>query len=353
MPPSIDHLLERVFAAVSALDRPVQIMEVCGTHTMAVARSGLRSLLPEQLRLLSGPGCPVCVTSQSDIERMIALANLDGVSVCTFGDMLRVPGREETLEQTRAAGADVRILYSPEQALVMAEAQPERTFVFLGVGFETTAPLVATVVAAAARQNTANFAVYVAHKLIPPAMAAVLDGGSRIDGFLTPGHVSTIIGSHAYEDVAQTHGVPCVATGFEPADILEGIAMVLEMRLAGESGSYIQYTKAVRPGGNVRAQAIMEKVFEVTHVGWRGLGQIPVSGLKLRKAYEIFDVEKRFSLPDIADVPSRGCRCGDVLKGQLDPEACLLFGTSCTPDKPAGPCMVSTEGACAARYRYG
>ncbi len=351
--PDADELLGRVHLAVATLGRPVQIMEVCGTHTMAVARSGLRSLLPPDLRLLSGPGCPVCVTSQRDIERMVALANLDGVTVCSFGDMLRVPARGDSLEEARAAGADVRILYSPEETLRLAAAEPDRGFVFLGVGFETTAPLVAAVVAAALQREIPNFSVYTAHKLIPPAMAAVLEGGSRVDAFLTPGHVSTIIGSQAYAELARAHGVPCVATGFEPTDILEGLALAIEKLIEGDSGSHIQYTRAVRPGGNPRARAIMEEVFDVADVGWRGLGTIPMSGLKLRPAFERFDAAIRFALPEAADVPTPGCRCGDVLKGILDPEDCALFGKACTPDSPAGPCMVSTEGACAARHRYG
>jgi len=326
--------LERIHNAATRIGRPVRLMEVCGTHTHVVARNGLRSLFPENVALMSGPGCPVCVTAQHDVQRMISLARLPGVTVCTFGDMIRVPGNDSSLEQERAAGADVRIVYSPDDAVAFARKNPEREVAFLAVGFETTAPTIAAAALAAAD-------------------AAVLSGETRIDGFMTPGHVTTIIGSAAYETLASEHAIPCVTTGFDPPDVLEGVAMLLEKIAAGESGSFIQYRRAVTRHGNARARDIMYRLFEVADADWRGLGVIANSGLKLRPAREALDACRRFSLPDAAAVEIPGCRCGEVLSGMLQPDDCPMFGATCTPRNPLGPCMVSSEGSCAARYRYG
>lgn len=329
-------------------------MEVCGTHTHAIARAGLKSLIREHVELISGPGCPVCVTAPADIERMLSLAREPSVTVTTFGDLLRVPGHESSLELERARGARIRVVYSPHEALTLARAEPDRQIVFLAVGFETTAPCIAAVVQEAIRTRTRNLSIYVALKRIPPAMAAVLSGETRLDGFLTPGHVSVIIGSQAYEPLARTHGVPCVATGFTPPAILEGLAMLAELVADRRAVSDVQYRQAVTPAGNPVARAAMAAVFAGTDAVWRGLGTISDSGFALQAVYRDLDVTTRFALAEpvaAEDVP--GCRCGDVLKGLLQPDACPLFGRRCRPERPVGPCMVSSEGACAARYRYG
>ncbi len=346
-------LVTRICEAAGRISRPVRIMEVCGTHTHAIGRGGLRTLLPNNVELVSGPGCPVCVTSQQDIERMILLAREPGVTLCTFGDMVRVPGTTSSLERERATGADVRVVYSPLDALELAQCEPSRQVAFLAVGFETTAPGVAAMVLQAADLGLSNFSVYVSHKRIVPAMEAVLDGGSQLDGFLTPGHVSVIIGAEAYEELARAHEIPCVATGFEPADVLEGIAMLLDCVAEGRVGSVVQYTRAVKPGGNAKARAALDRAFDVSGADWRGLGGIPESGLVLKPALEHLDAAVRFGLPELEPTSIPGCRCGDVLKGIIHPPECGLFGEQCTPRTPVGPCMVSSEGSCAARYRYG
>jgi len=346
-------LIDRIKAAAARVDRTIRIMEVCGTHTHAIGRGGLRSLLPRNVELVSGPGCPVCVTSQRDIERMLLLAKQPGLTLCTFGDMIRVPGLESTLEKERTVGADVRVVYSPLDALDFARRTPGREVAFLAVGFETTSPGVAAVVREASNEGLRNFSVYVSHKLIVPAMAAVLEGGSRLDGFLTPGHVSVVIGPEAYEELAQRYRMPCVVTGFESADVLEGVAMLLEYLIAGQAGSFVQYRRAVRPGGNRRAWDILMHTFDICDADWRGLGVIPDSGLRLKAELRALDAIERFTLPNVPPVELEGCRCGDVLKGLIEPSECPLFGRRCTPRNPIGPCMVSSEGSCAARYKYG
>lgn len=348
-----DNLAAGIARLAGDVGRTVRLMEVCGTHTHAIGRGGLRSLLPESVELISGPGCPVCVTSQRDVERMLLLAKTPGVTVCTFGDMLRVPGLESSLERERTAGADIRIVYSAIDALEYAARNPGRQTVFLGVGFETTAPGIAAAIHQARDQGLDNFSVYACHKLIVPAMEAVLEGASHIDGFLTPGHVSVIIGPEAYEDLSQRYGVPCAATGFEPGDVLQGIVMLLECIRDGRNGSFVQYRRAVRAGGNRKAWDLLMEVFEIADADWRGLGVIPQSGLAFRDAYARFDAAARFAIPEMEPVHLPGCRCGDVLKGVIHPPECPFFGNHCTPRTPLGPCMVSSEGSCAARYKYG
>ena len=343
----------RIRRAASSLGRTVRLMEVCGTHTHAIGRGGLRSLLPENVELISGPGCPVCVTSQRDVERMILLAKRPGLTLCTFGDMIRVPGGTSSLEEERSAGADVRVVYSPIDALDLARRSPDREVVFLAVGFETTSPGVASVALQAQARGVPNFALYVSHKLILPALEAVVEGNSLIDGFITPGHVSVIIGSNAYEAFALAREIPCVTTGFEPADVLEGIAMLLESMVEGRVGSFVQYSRAVRPEGNRKAWDILMQAFEPEDADWRGLGVIPRSGLGLRAPVRDLDAALRYDLPDVEAPEPAGCRCGDVLKGLIAPPECPFFGNGCNPRTPIGPCMVSSEGSCAARYRYG
>ena len=348
-------LSRRLVRGVKArLKRPVRLMEVCGTHTMAISRSGIRGALPAGLELRSGPGCPVCVTDQSDIDLMIGLGRVPGVIVTTFGDMMRVPGSATTLERERAAGADVRVVYSPLDAVDIAAALPGREVTFLGVGFETTAPVAALAVLEAERRGIPNFSLYSAHKLVPPALRALLDGPAPgIDGFLLPGHVSTVLGRRGFQFLADEYRAPAAITGFEPADILYGIQMVLEMLESGQPAVKNAYPRAVREDGNPEARRAMDGVFEPAAVPWRGLGEIPSSGLALRAAYAGRDAARRFGLERRPAAAPRGCRCGEVLRGRTVPAECPLFGTACTPAAPVGPCMVSSEGTCAAYYQYG
>jgi hydrogenase expression/formation protein HypD len=333
---------------------PVNIMEVCGTHTMAIFRSGLRSLLPPRITIISGPGCPVCVTAQDDIDRMLALARMPEVIITTFGDMLKVPGSAGSLEKERAQGADIRIVYSPLDALEIARAESGKEVVFLGVGFETTAPAVASTIWDAHRDKIKNFSVYSCHKCIPPALAALLAARElRLHGFICPGHVSTIIGSRAYDFVAEDYGIPCVVSGFEPVDILEAIRMLLEKIEKKKASVSIQYRRAVNPGGNPAALQLLSEVFESCDGKWRGLGTIEKSGLALRKRFFGFDAAKRFTLRPGRCRQPKGCLCGEVLRGVKTPAECGLFAKACTPENPYGPCMVSSEGTCAAWFKYG
>ncbi len=333
--------------------RTVRLMEICGTHTMAIFRHGIRSLLPETIDLVSGPGCPVCVTAQEDIDRSVKLARIPGVIVTTFGDMLRVPGTDSSLQSENASGADVRMVYSTSDALKIARNNPERDVVFLGIGFETTAPTIAAAIRMAHDTGQTNFSVLSAHKLLPPAMDALLSGGNlEIDGFICPGHVTTIIGTAPYEGVVQKYGTPCVVVGFEPLDILQGILMLVEQIEEGRADVEIQYTRAVRPEGNPGALKIMEEIFEPCDSVWRGLGVIPKSGLAIREKYRSFDARGRFDLevPRANEPP--GCLCAEVLRGAAKPVECKLFRKACTPRSPVGPCMVSSEGTCAAYFKY-
>lgn len=334
------------------VDRPIKLMEVCGTHTMAIARYGIKSLLPENLKLISGPGCPVCVTPQTQIDSYIALGRSRDTILATFGDMVRVPGSVSTLEKERAAGADVRVVYSPMDAVSAAEEHPDKRVVFFGVGFETTTPAVALAIVEARNRGLANFHVLCAHKTIPPAMSALAgDPDVAIDGFICPGHVSIITGVEAYRMIPQA-GRAAVITGFEPADIAEGILMILRQVAEGRFEVDIQYARGVKEQGNPRARDVMAEVFEPGDADWRGLGVIPGSGLRIRREYEGFDALRRFALPEIRSVEFKGCRCGEILRGVMSPDECNLFMKTCTPANPAGPCMVSGEGTCAAYYKY-
>ncbi|MGQ9524328.1 MAG: hydrogenase formation protein HypD [Armatimonadota bacterium] len=332
-----------------------KIMEVCGTHTMAIARYGIRSILPPQVKLVSGPGCPVCVTHQNDIDACVALAQLPDVTVTTFGDMMRVPGTGGSLEHHRALGADVRMVYSPMDAVRTAAAEPDRHVLFIGVGFETTAPAVASSILEADRLGLPNFSVYCAHKLIPPALEVLAQAPDLgIDGFILPGHVSTILGVEPYRFLAEKCGKPCVITGFEPLDVLQGITMLLDRIHSGAPALEVQYSRAVRTEGNPKARQIMYRVFEPADALWRGIGMIPQSGLAIREEFSRFDALARFrdKLPEPQQDESGACMCGNILRGAASPPECPLFGTACTPASPVGPCMVSSEGTCAAYYRY-
>lgn len=337
---------------------PVSLMEVCGTHTVAISRFGLRSLMPAHLRLLSGPGCPVCVTPIADIDRAIEAATSDGVTVVTFGDMMNVPGSRSSLEKARADGADVRIVYSPLESLDFAAAHPDREVVFVGVGFETTSPVIAATVKRAAERNIANFSVLPFFKRVPPALEMLARVPDRaLDGFICPGHVSTIIGAGAYEPIADEHNIPCVVTGFEPMDILQGILMLLRQidavrNRGGRASVEVQYKRAVTDEGNQSAQQLLEEVFDVCDADWREIGTIEGSGYEFAERYARFDAGRRLDLPVPPPARATGCICGEIMLGLRLPSDCALFATTCTPRDPVGPCMVSSEGACAAFYKY-
>lgn len=346
-----ERLIERIRRRTRA-DGPARIMEVCGTHTVNIFRYGLREALRGMVEVISGPGCPVCVTPTGCIDAAVRLAR-GGVVLVTFGDMIRVPGSIGSLARARADGADVRVAYSPTDALRIAREEAGRPVVFFAVGFETTQPAVAQTIIRAKEEVLANFSAFCVHRLIPPALQALLcSGGLSVDGLMLPGHVSVIIGSDAYAPVLQRAGLPGVVAGFEPLDILGAIDLLLAMRSAGQTGVRIEYTRAVSPEGNRAAQEAIAKVFHPVDATWRGLGTIPRSGLRLREELREFDAEAvhGVAVEQVPDPP--GCRCGDVLKGAISPPRCALFGSSCTPESPVGPCMVSSEGSCAAYYRW-
>lgn len=351
--PTIPALRERMQRALEKVGRTVRIMEVCGTHTVSASRSGLRSLLPKELKLISGPGCPVCVTSQAYIDATVEMALGGKATIATYGDMIRVPGKKGSLEQARAQGASVRVVTSAMDALRLAKEQPQTQVVFAAVGFETTTPPTADVLIRARHEGVTNFSVLAAHKLVVPAMLALLASGEvQIDGFLCPGHVSVIIGSEAYRPVVQQFAKPCVVAGFEPNQMMAGLTEIAEQVGAGRAELGNVYGAAVRPEGNVAAARIVGEVFEVGDADWRSIGVIAGSGLVLRERYREYDAARRFDVTFGADNAIPGCKCGDVIKGLSDPFDCPLFGKACTPQKPIGPCMVSSEGSCQAYYKY-
>jgi hydrogenase expression/formation protein HypD len=331
----------------------IKIMEVCGTHTMAIARAGIKELLPKTIELVSGPGCPVCVTAQVDIDRAIAIAQKKDVILATFGDMMRVPGSEGSLEKAKRTGADVRMVYSCLDALTVARQNPKKRVIFLGVGFETTSPTVAATILQAKQDKVANFYVLSNFKLIFPALKAIAANPCmRIKGFLCPGHVSVITGTGTYQDIARRYKIPCVITGFEAADIMKGIERLLHQIRSNEHKVEIEYTRAVSTSGNTKARAVLNRVFYAADSQWRGLGLIPQSGLAFRKEFRALDADKAFSIKIKKIKPEGPCLCAKVLQGLKIPTDCRLFVKSCTPLHPIGPCMVSSEGACAAYFKY-
>ena len=329
-------------------------MEVCGTHTVSIFQSGLHSLLPEQIVHVSGPGCPVCVTHESEVEAFLELAGNDGVVIATFGDMMRVPGpKGATLKTAKAEGARVEVVYSAFDALKLATENKDATVVFLGIGFETTAPTIAATVQMAAQQGIKNFKILSFHKLVPPALSALLqDPDASVDAFILPGHVSTVIGLEPYQFLATQYNLPAVVAGFDPLDILCALLSIVRQSKNGHAVIENAYPRAVSPEGNPKARRVMYEVFQPADALWRGLGPIPQSGLRLAPAYERFDAFKAFDITLHSSRPLPGCRCGDVLKGKMRPDQCPLFKKTCTPLNPVGPCMVSTEGSCAAYYKY-
>ncbi len=340
-----------VSAIRAAVTRPWVLMEVCGGQTHSIVRHGLDELLPPQVSLVHGPGCPVCVTPLELIDRAVSIAARPGVIFCSFGDMLRVPGSRTDLLRVKAAGGDVRVVYSPLDCVKLAEQNPDRIVVFFAVGFETTAPANAMAAKQAKARGLTNFCVLVSHVLVPPAMCAILASPSnRVQGFLAAGHVCTVMGTAEYEPLAERYRVPVVVTGFEPVDLLEGVLRCVLMLESGLYGVENAYARAVQTDGNAHARAVVEEVFEVTDRKWRGIGTILHSGYRLRVAFADFDAETRFAVSEIAAEESKVCQSGLVLQGLKKPHECPAFGKECTPRTPLGATMVSSEGACAAYY---
>lgn len=352
-PALVQGLLAKIRKIAGRIDRPVTIMEICGSHTYAIGRFGIRKMLPDNINLVSGPGCPVCVTSARDVDIALYLAKQKEVIFATFGDMLRVPGSNgDSLQKQRAEGCDVRVVSASDECIQLAQDFPWKEIVMMGIGFETTTPTIAVTIERARKKGIKNFSVFSVHKIVPPAIHALIaDPGLNIDGFLCPGHVSTMIGSNAYRMIPEA-GCAAVITGFEPVDILEGIWMILEQIYGKKFEVAIQYSRGVKPEGNVRAMELIESVFKTQTVEWRGIGLIPESGLVLNEAYVAYDTHTRFTVPDIRSVEIKGCGCGDILRGIKSPDQCALFRKVCTPMNPIGPCMVSTEGSCSTYYKY-
>jgi hydrogenase expression/formation protein HypD len=330
----------------------IKLMEVCGGHTMSIHKHGLPSLLPLNVELISGPGCPVCVTEKSFIDKAIALSKIDNTIVTTFGDLIRVPGSFSSLEKEKSRGEDIRIVYSPLESLEIAKKNPGKNIIFLGIGFETTAPLSALAVSEAHVNNLNNFYLLSAHKVMPPAMKALIDEGIKINGYICPGHVSTITGSNIYEEIVSKYKVGCVVSGFEPVDIMQSILMLVVQFENNEPKLEIEYTRAVTREGNIKALKLLDEVFYRTDDFWRGLGLIALSGLKLNDKYKRFDAEEQFDIKIDPPKEDRQCICGAILKGLKNPLDCTLFKKVCNPENPIGACMVSGEGACQAYYKY-
>jgi hydrogenase expression/formation protein HypD len=331
-----------------------RFMEFCGGHTVTIFRYGIRQLLPPTIEMVSGPGCPICVTANADLDKAIALSKVPGVIVATFGDMLKVPGSYSSLEKAKAEGAEVQTVYSAMDALDIAQANPKKSVVFLGIGFETTAPTIAASILQAGEKGIKNYYVLSLHKVCPPVIKALLDSGEvELQGLVCPGHVSAVIGSHPWEFIANEYNIPCVISGFEPLDILQCVEMLVEQAEKGESRVEIAYRRGVKPEGNQIALKLMESVFEPSPARWRGMGEIAQSGLKIKAEYKSFDAEIAFDIKTEPAVEHEGCICGEILRGVKTPADCKLFAKACTPENPIGPCMVSAEGSCSAYYLYG
>lgn len=348
--------MDKILEAIRKMNLgEVHLMEVCGTHTMAIARSGIKKMLPENIHLLSGPGCPVCVTPEEVIDQVLELSSRPNVLVATYGDMIRVPGssRGDNLAKRKALGAKVEIVYSPIDAVEIAKRNPDQQVVFLGVGFETTAPGTAAAVCEAAESNLDNFSVFSMLKMVEPALRTLTsDPEFNVQGFLCPGHVATIIGEAGLQFVADELHIPAVIAGFEPMDILKAVYLLLRQIESGQAKVENQYRRAVMPEGNPLARKMVEQYFEPREDIWRGLGAIEKSGLGLRDEYGYYDAEKRFQIQVSEPQKRSACRCGEVIRGKISPQGCPLFGKVCLPEEPVGPCMVSSEGACAAAYKY-
>lgn len=353
--PALARALSAEIHAVVAATGAVRIMEVCGGHTHAIYKHGLEDLLPPEVELVHGPGCPVCVIPMGRVDDAIAIAETDGVTLATFGDMLRVPGGRGSLLEAKARGADVRMVYSPLDALALARREPDRHVCFFAIGFETTAPATAVTLLRARADAMANFSVFCNHVLIEPPLRAILETpGLQVDAFVGPGHVSSVIGSDRYRFIPEQYGRPVVVSAFEPVDLLQSIAMLLRQRAEGRCEVENQYTRVVSAEGNPRALAVLDETMEERDdFEWRGLGVLPRSALQVRDTFAEWDAERRFTIPGARIEDPKACRCGEVLTGQIKPWECGVFGTACTPELPLGTCMVSSEGACAAYFSYG
>lgn len=337
------------------LEKPIKIMEVCGGHTHSIFKYGIEDILPHNLELIHGPGCPVCVMPKGRLDDAIAISQHDNVILATFGDTMRVPGSHTSLLQAKAKGADIRMVYSPLDSLQIARDNPDKEIVFFALGFETTAPSTALTILQAAAENITNFSMFSNHVLVIPALQALLDNPDlQLDGFIGPGHVSMVIGTEPYEFISHKYHKPIVVSGFEPLDILQSIWMLLQQLIENRCEVENQYNRLVEPAGNLVALQAINQVFAVReNFDWRGLGDIPKSGLKIRPEYAQFDAELKFTIPNLKVSDHKACQCGEILKGTLKPWQCKVFGTACTPETPIGTCMVSSEGACAAYYKYG
>jgi hydrogenase expression/formation protein HypD len=334
--------------------KPIRIMEFCGGHTVSIFKYGIRQLLPDTIEMLSGPGCPVCVTANADLDKAIALAHLPDVIITSFGDMIRVPGSYSTLQKAKAEGCDVRVVYSAQDAVQIAGHNPDKSVIFIGIGFETTAPTIAASILQAEEENINNYYVLSLHKLSPPIMKSILDMGEvKLNGIICPGHVSAVIGSYPYQFIPDNYNIACVVSGFEPLDILLCIDMLVNQVETGQYGVEIAYRRGVKPEGNQQALKLIEQVFKVDKANWRGIGVVPSSGLNIKEKYSRFDAEKNFTLELEPAREAKGCLCGSILRGVNTPLDCTLFRNSCTPEHPVGPCMVSSEGSCATYYHYG
>ncbi|MHC4873882.1 MAG: hydrogenase formation protein HypD [Planctomycetota bacterium] len=352
---NIEPVIDNIKSMSEEAGRPLVFMEVCGTHTVSAFRTGLRSLLPDNVNLLSGPGCPVCVTPVGYIDHAIEISRQPNSVIVTFGDMLRVPGSKSSLEREKATGADVRMVYSPMDALNMAKDETDKNIVFLGVGFETTTPTIAWTIKEAAEKDIENYFVLSAHKTIPEAMTLLVTSGEvKLDGYMCPGHVSVITGSKMYEPICEAGKIPCVVTGFEAIDMAKGIEMLVKQVIENRANVEVEYSRSVTADGNAEAQKLCSEVFDKCDTEWRGFGVIPDSGLDIAEKYKAIDAAVKFADVEIPEpVRHTGCSCGEVLKGLCIPTDCKLFGNVCTPSNPVGACMVSSEGACAAFYKYG
>lgn len=346
-------LVDQLLNQINAISRtPVTLMEVCGGHTMAIQKFGIPFLLPQTISLVSGPGCPVCVTSNQFIDKAVAYSRLANVTITTFGDLVRVPGSSSSLEKEKASGADIRIVYSVLDAIQVARQQPDKKVIFLGIGFETTSPGTAAGILKAAEWHLPNFFLLSSHKVMPPAMHALIHEGIAIQGYIAPGHVSTITGTEIYREFPENYGVGCVVSGFEPVDMLQSILMLVMQVENKDPKVEIQYRRAVRTEGNPKAKQLLREVFDQQDDWWRGLGVLPGSGLRLKAAFQHFDIENELAVQVEETRVDKGCICGDILKGLKKPKDCKLFGKACTPSYPVGACMVSHEGTCHAWYRY-
>ncbi len=350
----VKRLIEEIHRLLGKRERPVRFMEVCGTHTVSIFRAGLRQLLPEAVELVSGPGCPVCVTPASYIDYALAYAEEPDTILTTFGDMMKVPGSASSLAAAHAVGADIRVVYSPLDSLAVATENPEKRVIFLAVGFETTAPAEAATVIAAKQQGLENFFLLSAQKLVPPAIKMLLDDPeTQVDGFLLPGHVAVVTGTSAFEFLPRDYGRPGVVAGFEPLELLRAIYRLAQMTAAGEARIINEYNRAVRSDGNPAARKTMDTVYETIDTEWRGLGKIPASGLAMRTEWSSFDIAAVNPRTVSVTAKPTACRCGEVLRGRVSPPDCPLFGRACQPEHAVGPCMVSVEGVCAAWHKYG